>query len=84
MALDSMSSCFAEQNLDSWMQELLYRYIGNKTIEYIENEAFLTMVYGIKNVSFHPLNPFPALICPTRPSPTKTLFDGLNLGNYSI
>ena len=41
----------------------------NKTIEYLENKAFLT--YGVitKNVCFHLLNPFPTWTGPARPGP---------------
>ena len=41
----------------------------NKTIEYLENKAFLT--YGVitKNVCFHLLNPFPTWTGPARPDP---------------
>ena len=70
IASEAERSEASSQSEDSLREasELLYRlYRETKQLNISKTKHFWHMVYGTKNVSFHPLNPFPTWTGPARP-----------------
>ena len=76
IASEAERSEASSQSEDSLREasELLYRlYRETKQLNISKTKHFWHMVYRTKNVSFHPLNPFPTWTGPARPGRTMNI-----------